>query len=71
MWESDKFADAGGGHTAGATLPCISWLSSSLHMLLFWLSSGEWGISTWLGSGFTKANEERIEAGDDIDVKKS
>jgi hypothetical protein len=40
-------------------------------MLLFWLSSDVWGISTWLGSGFTKANEERIEAGDDIDVKKS
>jgi hypothetical protein len=71
MWESDKFADAGGGHTAEAALPCTSWLSSSLHMLLFWLSSGEWVISTWLGSGFTKANEERIEAGDDIDIEKS
>ena len=35
-------------------------------MLLFWLSSGEWRISTWLVSGFTKANEERIKAGDDI-----
>ena len=63
MGESDKFADAG-GHTAGATLPCSSWVSSSLHTLLFWLFSGGTRLSS-------KANEERFEGGDDNDVEKS
>ena len=63
MGESDKFADAG-GHTAGATLPCSSWVSSSLHTLLFWLFSGDTRLSS-------KANEDRFEGGDDNDVEKS
>ena len=63
MGESDKFANAG-GHTAGAILPCSSWVSSSLHTLLFWLFSGDTRLSS-------AANEDRFEGGDDNDVEKS